>query len=79
METQDYWSHIVILSHKMEMNLVAWTKPLVLLITNSCMLVAISQPIVLNQCIFGEYLKSKNCNNLFIFSQLVIGLPLDIM
>jgi hypothetical protein len=45
METQDYWSH-VISSHEREMNLVAWTKPIVLLITNSCMLVAIPQPIV---------------------------------
>jgi hypothetical protein len=68
METQDYWLHVVISSHEREMNLVSWTKPLVLLITNSCMLVAIPQPIVLNQFIFGEFLKSRNCNNLFIFS-----------
>jgi hypothetical protein len=37
------------------MNLTTWTKPLVLLITNSCTLIAIPQTFVLDQC-FGQSL-----------------------
>jgi len=47
-ESQDYWSTVVIPSYEKEINVATWTKALVLFIINARMQVAIPHLIVLN-------------------------------
>ncbi len=52
-KTHDCWSQVVTSSQEREMNWTLWTKFLILFITTSCILVAISQLVLPDQCILG--------------------------